>query len=74
MADDDLELWDLEAAVLTGALHTRHRDDPRGTRYVIHGWSVERETQVGARKADAYPLRRLVCRSTYSLSARLMCV
>jgi len=36
MAEDKLDLWDLEAAILTGKLRGRQRDDPRGTRYVIH--------------------------------------
>ncbi|MFQ6047149.1 MAG: DUF4258 domain-containing protein [Gemmatimonadales bacterium] len=47
MADDNLEVWDLEAAVLTGHVHERQRDDPRGVRYVLRGWAADRDTPVG---------------------------
>jgi len=30
MGDDDLQIWDLEAAILTGRLRGRQRGDPRG--------------------------------------------
>lgn len=48
MGDDDLQIWDLEAAILTGRLRGRQRGDPRGTRYVVHGRSADRAGRVGA--------------------------
>lgn len=46
MAEDDLEVWDLEAAILTGELHERQRDDPRGTRHVVHGSAADRVSRL----------------------------
>lgn len=46
MAEDDLEVWDLETAILTGEVHERQRDDPRGARYVVHGWAADQVSRV----------------------------
>ena len=45
MAEDGFEGWDVEAAILNGALYERQRDDPRGIRYVVAGWSADREAR-----------------------------
>ena len=37
MAEDGLDLMDFEAAILNGRVIKRERDDPRGTRYTVHG-------------------------------------
>ena len=47
MAEDDLDILDLEQAVLTGEIVRTEKDDPRGTKYVIEGFAVDGETSVG---------------------------
>jgi len=37
MAEEGLDLIDVEAAVLNGRVGKTHKDDPRGTRYVVRG-------------------------------------
>jgi uncharacterized protein DUF4258 len=37
MAEDDLDILDVEQAVLNGQVVRREKDDPRGTKYVIEG-------------------------------------
>lgn len=37
MAEDGLDLSDVEHAVLTGRVSRLHKDDPRGTRFVVEG-------------------------------------
>jgi len=34
MAEEHLDIFDVESAVLTGELTRTEKDDPRGTRYV----------------------------------------
>ena len=47
MAEDDLDLADVEMAILTGQVAKTERDDPRGTRYTIVGRAVDGEIPVG---------------------------
>ena len=37
MAEDDLDILDVEQALLNGEVVRREKDDPRGTKYVIEG-------------------------------------
>jgi hypothetical protein len=37
MAEDQLDFVDVETAILNGRLVKAERDDPRGTRYTVHG-------------------------------------
>ena len=37
MAEDDLDILDIEQAVLNGQVVRREKDDPRGTKYVVEG-------------------------------------
>ena len=37
MAEDDLDLLDIEEAVLNGHVVKRDRVDPRGTKYTVEG-------------------------------------
>ena len=47
MADDDLELSDIENAIKTGRINRKFTNEPRGTRYEIVGRSCdEREIAV----------------------------
>jgi len=48
MAEDRLELIDVETAMLNGRLIKTERDEPRGTRYTVHGTGADQTTPVGA--------------------------
>jgi hypothetical protein len=47
MAEDELDLADIESSILNGRIVRTERDDPRGTRYVLHGAGVDGITPVG---------------------------
>ena len=58
MAEDDLDIIDVEQAVLTGRIARIERDDPRGDKYVIEGAATDSLTVVGV-------LRRFTNRDRY---------
>jgi hypothetical protein len=47
MAEDDLDILDVQQAMLNGQITRIEKDDPRGTKYVIEGTAVNRLTPVG---------------------------
>lgn len=47
MAEDDLDIVDVESSILNGSVVRIDRDDPRGTRYVVKGLAVDEMTPVG---------------------------
>ena len=47
MAEDGLDIFDVETAILNGQLVRTVRDDPRGTRYIVHGTGADGMTPVG---------------------------
>ena len=47
MAEDDLDILDIEHAILNGQVARIERDNPRGTKYVIEGFAVDEQTPVG---------------------------
>lgn len=47
MAEDDLDLLDVEEAVLNGQVVRRNKHDPRGTKYTIEGLALDGEKLVG---------------------------
>jgi len=47
MAEDSLDFTDIEAAILNGKLIKTEKDDPRGTKYTIHGIGTDKVTSVG---------------------------
>ncbi len=47
MAEDTLDLTDEETAILNGRLIKREKDEPRGTRYTVHGTGADGTTPVG---------------------------
>jgi hypothetical protein len=47
MAEDNLDVLDVEAAILTGAIDQVLTKDPRGTRYVVIGDATDQVTHVG---------------------------
>jgi len=46
MADDNMDVLDIEAAMLTGRIEEVLTQDPRGTRYVVVGFATDLETSV----------------------------
>ena len=44
MAEDDLDIVDIEQALLTGQVVRSEKDDPRGTKYVVEGFAADTET------------------------------
>jgi fructose-specific phosphotransferase system component IIB len=46
MAEDLLDIFDVEKAVSTGRIHRIHKDDFRGARFVIHGLAADQQTRV----------------------------
>lgn len=47
MAEDGLDILDIEQAVLTGRIVRTEKDDPSGTKYVIEGLATDDQTSVG---------------------------
>jgi hypothetical protein len=47
MAEDNLDVLDVESAILTGEIDQTLTKDPRGTRYVVIGNATDQETPVG---------------------------
>jgi hypothetical protein len=47
MDEDNLDVLDVEAAILTGEIHQVLTNDPRGTRYVVVGNATDQQTVVG---------------------------
>lgn len=44
---DNLDVLDVESAILTGAIEQVLTMDPRGTRFVVAGKATDQETSVG---------------------------
>jgi hypothetical protein len=40
MAEDDLDILDIEEAVLNGRVVRIHREDPQGTKYIVEGLAL----------------------------------
>jgi hypothetical protein len=47
MAEDNLDILDIEQAILNGQLVRRQKDDPRGRKYVVEGVAADGITPVG---------------------------
>ncbi len=47
MAEDELSIFDVEQAILSGEITKTETDDPRGPRYTIIGLAVDQKTEVG---------------------------
>jgi Domain of unknown function (DUF4258) len=47
MAEDFLDILDIEAAVLSGELKRMEKEDPRGTKCVVAGLAADMRTPVG---------------------------
>jgi hypothetical protein len=60
MAEDDLDIEDLEYSILNGSIARIDRDDPRGTKYVGEGMAVDQVTPVGSAGRFVNPERYLL--------------
>ncbi|MBT9166589.1 MAG: hypothetical protein DDT25_01280 [Chloroflexi bacterium] len=47
MAEDNLGIFDVEAAILNGQITKVERGDLRGPRYIIEGAGIDQSTPVG---------------------------
>ena len=47
MAEENLDIHDMEHALLSGKVARIEKDDPRGTKYVVEGVAVDGQTPVG---------------------------
>ena len=47
MAEDNLDIIDVENAILNGKIVHADKDDPRGAKYVIHGNAADLPIPVG---------------------------
>jgi len=46
MAEDALDIVDVEQAILNGRIVRREKDDPRGTKYIVEGIAADQLTPV----------------------------
>jgi Domain of unknown function (DUF4258) len=44
MAEDNLDILDIEHAILNGQITRIEKNDPRGTKYVVRGLAVNQQT------------------------------
>jgi hypothetical protein len=47
MAEDNLDILDIEHAILSGRIAKVEKDDPRGTKYMVKGFAVDGQTLIG---------------------------
>ena len=47
MAEDDLDIFDIEHAILNGQVARRNKKDPRGIKYTVEGLALDGERLVG---------------------------
>jgi hypothetical protein len=47
MAEDELDIFDVETSIRNGTLIKSEKGDPRGTRFTVRGSGADRETRVG---------------------------
>lgn len=47
MAEDLLDIMDIEWAILHGSINRTIKDDPRGTKYIVKGNAMDQITPVG---------------------------
>lgn len=47
MAEDNLDILDVEHAILGGQIARSEKDDRRGAKYIVQGTAVDHQTEVG---------------------------
>jgi hypothetical protein len=67
MAEDNLNILDVEEAIYNGQISRTDRNDPRGTKYVIEGKAVDQKTPVGVVGRFTGPGRYLII-TVYEIS------
>lgn len=60
MAEDDLDIFDIEEAVLNGKIVRRDKQDLRGTKYTIQGLALDGVRLVGVVGRFSKPDRFLI--------------
>ena len=48
MAEDELDIVDVETSILNGSITKTEKDDPRGPRCTVHGIAADGVTPVGS--------------------------
>ena len=48
MAEDELDIVDVETSILDGTIVKTEKDDPRGPRHTVHGIGADGTTSVGS--------------------------
>jgi hypothetical protein len=46
MAEDALDIADVESSIRNGRLVKSEKEDPRGTRHIVHGTGPDRKAQI----------------------------
>ena len=46
MAEDELGIFDIEAAILSSKIKRIEKDDPRGNKYVLEGIGIDKTTKI----------------------------
>jgi len=69
MAEDGLDIEDVEKAILNGHVSRVEREDPRGTKYVVEGIGADGVTPVGSVGRFTSTGRYLVI-TVYMITAR----
>ena len=60
MAEENLDIHDIEHALLSGRVARIEKDDPRGTKYIVEGVAVDGQTLVGVVGRFTTPGRYLI--------------
>jgi hypothetical protein len=47
MAEDNLDILDIEHGILNGQVASLEKGDPRGTKYVVEGFALDGQTPIG---------------------------
>ncbi len=69
MAEDFLDIVDIESAVITGAISRVEKTDPRGVKYVVEGVAADGATPVGV--VGRFPIEtRYLIITVYEITSR----
>ncbi len=69
MAEDLLDIIDIESAIMTGVISRVEKDDPRGVKYVVEGIAADGATPVGV--VGRFPIEtRYLIITVYEITQR----
>jgi hypothetical protein len=60
LAEDELDIVDVETSILNGTIIKTEKDDPRGPHYTVHGIGANGTTPVGSAGRFTEPGRYLI--------------